>query len=365
MKIASVETFVGGQVGLTRVRTDAGDEGWGQVSTFNPDISAEVLHRQVARHAIGAEVAGAEDIGTLVESVVEREYKFFGTYLCRALTGLDTALWDLVGKAEGKSVAELAGGSPRPIAAYGSSMRRDIAPGDEAERMRRLAGERGYRAFKVRIGSVMGHDRDQRPGRTEELVPAVRRAVGRDVTILADGNGCYSSARAIEVGRLLESEGYGHFEEPCPYWELEETARVADALDIDVAGGEQDYSMPQWRRIIAMRAVDVVQPDVCYVGGFARALEVARTARDAGLACTPQSANLSLVTVFTMHLLAAAPNAGPFMEFSIEPTRWAEGIYTPALVVKDGEVPFPEGPGWGVTVNDDWLARAERRASEG
>jgi L-alanine-DL-glutamate epimerase-like enolase superfamily enzyme len=136
---------------------------------------------------------------------------------------------------------------------------------------------------------------------------------------------------------------------------------------VDVAGGEQDCLLPQWRRMIALRAVDVVQPDICYLGGLTRTLEVVRMAGEAGLRCAPHSANLSLVTVFTLHLMGAIDNAGPYVEFSIEPSAdypWLEGLFTPPLVVSDGTVLVPDAPGWGVEVLPDSLVRAERRVSD-
>jgi L-alanine-DL-glutamate epimerase-like enolase superfamily enzyme len=363
VKIASVETFGDEWVALVRVRSDEGAEGWGQVAPYNADITAEVLHRQIAPHALGAD---ALDIEGLVGRIPELEHKFPGSYLCRALAGLDTALWDLRGKIAGKSVAELLGGTRRRLPVYGSSMRRDIAPQEEAERLARLRDEHGYRAFKFRIGKECGHDEDEWTGRTESIVPAVRRAVGDDVSLLADANSCYTPGKAIEVGRLLEAHDVFHFEEPCPYWELEWTAEVTAALALDVAGGEQDCLLPQWRRIVDLRAVDVVQPDVCYVGGLTRALAVAELARGAGLTCTPHSANLSLVTVFTLHLVSALDNAGPYVEFSIEGNDyypWQDGLYRPALEVRDGAVDLPDGPGWGVEVDPRWLAGSTRRLS--
>jgi L-alanine-DL-glutamate epimerase-like enolase superfamily enzyme len=361
MKIESIETFTRGHLSVVRVRTDDGSEGWGQISPYNADISATVLHRQIAPHALGADAA---DIDGLVDRCIEAEYKFPGTYVCRALTGLDTALWDLKGNLEGKSVCELLGGQPRPFLVYGSSMRRDITPQDEADRLVRLIEAYGFRAFKVRIGKVCGHDRDQWPGRTESLIPVVRQGIGDEVALLVDANSCYTPAKAIEVGQMLEEHGVCHFEEPCPYWEIEWTAEVTEALDVLVAGGEQDFSLTQWRRIVDMRAVDIVQPDICYIGGLTRALRVADMAARAGMSCVPHSANLSMVTVFTLHMMGAIPNAGPYVEFSIEPSPWAEGLYSPPLEVRDGEVKIPDGPGWGVEVAASWLAAAERRISE-
>lgn len=174
----------------------------------------------------------------------------------------------------------------------------------------------------------------------------------------------YTPPRAIEVGRILEAHHYGHFEEPCPYPELEWTAEVAAALSIPVAGGEQDTDLAQFRRMIRMDAVDIVQPDICYIGGVTRARQVAVMAAERGKPCTPHAANRSLVTVFTMHLLAALPNAGPFMEFSIEPAAWADALFEPRLEAVDGCVPFPDlGPGWGVRVRPEWLEAAERQES--
>jgi L-alanine-DL-glutamate epimerase-like enolase superfamily enzyme len=243
-------------------------------------------------------------------------------------------------------------------------MSRSITPQDEADRLQKLMDSHGYTAFKIRVGSVCGHDQDQWPGRTEELVPTVRKAIGEDAALLVDGNSCYTPERAIEVGRMLEDNNIGHFEEPCPYWELEWTAEVAAALDVPVAGGEQDNDLAQWRRMINMDAVDIVQPDVCYMGGITRSLRVAQMAEEKGKLCVPHSANRSLVTVFTLHLLGAIPNAGPHFEFSIEPPGWTAELLTEPLEAIDGHVQIPEGPGWGVEVNPAWLEKTHRAVSE-
>jgi len=363
--IRRIETFSNEFVSLVRVSTDSGDSGWGQVAPYNADITARVLHRQVAPHALGKD---ALEIDGLAEMITEREHKFPGSYLRRAIGGLDTALWDLRGKREEKSVCELLGGEPRPFPVYGSSMRRDITPEDEAVRLARLRDGHGYTAFKFRVGRECGHDQDEWRGRTEAIVPAVRAALGDDVRLLVDANSCYTPAKAIEVGRMLEDHGVVHFEEPCPYWELEWTAEVSRALDLDVTGGEQDCDLSTWRRMIDLRAVDVVQPDVCYLGGISRALRVAEMAGAAGLPVTPHSANLSLVTVFTLHLMGALDNAGPYVEFSIEPDEgyypWQAGIYDPVLVARDGKVAIPDGPGWGVEIRQDWLDGSAYEVSE-
>jgi len=360
MKIASVETFLCDGLCVVRVRTDDGAEGYGQAAPYHSDITTEVLHRQAAHHALGADPM---DPAALGERIIEGEYKFPGSYVCRAVCGIETALWDLRGRLEKKSVCELLGGKPRRVKVYASSMRRDIKPADEARRLADLRSKFGFGAFKIKIGKTCGHDADEWPGRTEELIATVRRTLGPDAVILADANSCYTPARAIEVGRMLEDQGCGHFEEPCPYWEYEWTAEVAKALTIPVAGGEQDCFMHGWRRMIAMHAVDIAQPDVCYLGGISRTIAVARLAQAAGIPVVPHSANPSMVSIFTLHVLGAIPNAGPHMEFGIEPTTW-DTLYQPMMVVRDGTVAIPDGPGWGVTIDPKWLEQAERRVTK-
>ena len=172
MKIQKIETFCTREVGLTRVTADDGAEGWGQVSTYHADISATVLHRQVAPWALGQDISSLDGLGDLLDRISEKEHKFPGSHLCRALGGLDTAIWDLHGKLEGKSVCELLGGTPRPLRVYASSMSRDITPEAEAERfstaarpprVRRLQVPRG-RGMRPRAGPVAGPLRGDRAG---------------------------------------------------------------------------------------------------------------------------------------------------------------------------------------------------------
>lgn len=365
MKIAKLETFANEAVAFVRVTSDTGDIGWGQVSTYHSDITAQVFHRQVAPYALGQD---AVDFDDLLDIITEREHKFPGSYLRRAMAGLDTALWDLRGRVEGKPVAVLLGGEAGPIRAYASSMKRDITPEDEAARFMKLRDDHGFTAFKWRVGAECGRDKDEWPGRTEAVVPTVARALGDGIDKLVDGNSCYSPAKAIEVGHLLEAEGVGHFEEPCPYWELEQTKQVTDALSIDVTGGEQDCDLPTWRRMIEIRAVDIVQPDIMYVGGINRALRVARMAAAAGLPCTPHCANLSLVTLCTMHFLKAIPNAGKYLEFSIEGADyypWQQDLFLgEPYRIEDGHAMVTDAPGWGIEINPAWLEKSSYRVSE-
>lgn len=364
-RITSLETFSTPLVGFVRVTTEDGLQGWGQVATYNSDITTQVFHRQIAPWAIGRGVDALEEI---VAEIPEREHKYPGTYLMRAMAGLDTAIWDWRGKSTNKPVAELLGGTAGEIRAYASSMRRDITPEAEAERMVKLRDLHGFDAFKVRVGAECGHDIDEWPGRTETIIPTIRRALGPDAALLVDGNSGFSPTRAIEVGRILEHEGYEHFEEPCRYWKFEETAEVSRSLKVDVAGGEQDWDIENWRRMIDMRAVDIIQPDILYLGGIHRSMQVAQMGAQANLPCTPHAANLSLVTLFTMHLMRALSLPGRYLEFSIEGADyypWQNDLFVHSpYEISNGHARVTDAPGWGVEIAPEWLSKSTYQISE-
>ncbi|HCA91081.1 MAG TPA: mandelate racemase, partial [Alphaproteobacteria bacterium] len=355
-----IESFVTPDVGFVRVTSDDGRIGWGQVSTYHADITAQVLHRQVAPWILGRAIDADDPVSDFLDMAVlvhEREHKFPGSYVRRALAGVDTALWDLLGRMAGKPVTSLIGGAPGRLRAYASSMKRDITPADEADRMCRLRDDQGFDAFKFRVGAECGRGKDEWPGRTEDIVETVPRALGDGVVKMVDANSCFGVERAIEVGHMLEANGITHYEEPCPYWQPDLTRQVTHALDIDVTGGEQDCDMRHWQDMIDRHVVDVLQPDVMYMGGLTPTLELARVIAGGGpdgvvYPCTPHAANLSLVTICTMHLLKAIPNAGPYLELAIEGADyypWTEGLFLgDPFAVDDGHVTVSEAPGWGV-----------------
>ena len=321
----------------------------------------------MAPWVLGSSVSSPKELDDLMDIITEREHKFPGSYLRRAMAGLDTAIWDWFGRKEGRPVASLLGGSAGSIRTYASSMKRDITALEEANRMCDLRDRYGFDAFKVRAGAEVGRNQDEWPGRTEEIIKTMSHFFGDSASLLIDANSCYLPERAIEIGLILQDHGFCHFEEPCPYWELEQTKYVKDQLDLDVTGGEQDCDLPTWRRMIDMRAVDIVQPDILYLGGISRTLRVARMAAAAGIPVTPHCANLSMVTLFTMHLLRAIPNAGKYLEFSIEGSDyypWQEGLFIDCPYKIDGGfATVSDVPGWGAEPNPVWLESAHYKRS--
>jgi len=163
MTLAKIETFATDYVCFVRATAEDGSFGWGQTAPYCADITAQVLHRQVAPHVLGLSCL---DIDAMLDLVRDRQHKFPGSYVRRAMAGLDTALWDMRGRQAEQPVCALIGGTPGPVRAYGSSMKRDITPADEARRLADLRDTKGFDAFKFRIGAEVGRGRDEWPGRT-------------------------------------------------------------------------------------------------------------------------------------------------------------------------------------------------------
>jgi len=365
MKITKLESFTKPFVSFVKTTLEDGSEGYGQMSTYHADITAQIFHKQVAPWVLGKSWLDFNDLANLV---LEKEHKFPGSYLLRAIAGLDTSLWDLKGKLKGKPVTALIGGNAGDLKVYGSSMKRDITAVDEADRFKRLFYEKGIDAFKFRIGAECGRGLDEWEGRTEEIVKTINKSLDNSVKKLVDANSCFSSAQAIEIGKLLEDNNVSHFEEPCPYWEPEQTKEVTNTLSIDVTGGEQDCDLRIWRNMVERKIVNIFQPDVMYLGGLTRTLQVAKIIEKGGFICTPHAANLSLVTICTMHLLKAIPNAGPYLELSIEGEDyypWQQDLFLDnPFAIENGCVTVSEKPGWGVNINPDWINSAEYQVSE-
>lgn len=359
--IQRIETLRRGQILAVQVHTDDGLVGLGQTAPYQVELTEHVLHTMVAPCFLGRD---PWDVEALVELCLRQHYKFLGGFLQRAVGGVDTALWDVLGKATEKPVHQLIGGTYRTrVPMYASSMLRSVTPEEEADRLEQQIEQYGFTAAKIRVGAEMARDRDQWPGRTEAIIPHLRARLGDEIGLSADANGGFTAGRAIRIGRMLEDHGYFHFEEPCPYPQIEQTGAVARALDIPVSGGEQDTSLDQIHRIITGGHVDIIQPDIGYLGGLSRARQVAIMADAAGIPCTPHCANHSLLQVFTLHLAAAMPACAHPQEWSAESPEWVHSVYAPALQVTDGMVTVPTSPGWGVELTEEFLATAGRRAS--
>ncbi len=196
-------------------------------------------------------------------------------------------------------------------------------------------------------------------GRTETMIPLVRKTFGDDMVLYADSNGFYSVDEAIRVGKLLEEYKFQFFEEPVPFDWYEETKQVADNLTIPVAGGEQEYSLHGFRWLIANDGLQIVQPDTFYFGGMIRSMRVALMADAMGKNCTPHMSGGDLGFLYMMHFVSALPNALHFHEFKGFKTDTVFECKTSPLKSEDGLVKVPTGPGLGVDIDPEFIAKHE------
>jgi L-alanine-DL-glutamate epimerase-like enolase superfamily enzyme len=357
VKIASVELLKNG--GRHFVRTTSSDGAVGiSLATERIGYLYPILQQLVMPYFKGKD---AREIESLVDGVYvhNSNYKMAGLALWCCVGWVEFSIFDLLGQVAKKSVGDLLGGVIRKeIPVYMSSMRRDTTPEEEVAWVGKRMEETGATACKLKIGGRMSRNADASPGRTDRLIPLARKTFGDAAAIHVDANGSYDAAHAIEVGKVLEANNVFFYEEPCPFEELEETKRVADALTMPVAGGEQDASLPRFRWMIKNRVVDVVQPDLHYNGGFVRTTRVARMAAAAGMPITPHGPKVGAECAWLIHFASAMPNMGKFQEYNAAP-RKTETWYEPSFEVRNGAIKVPPGPGLGITFDPAMLSKAE------
>jgi L-alanine-DL-glutamate epimerase-like enolase superfamily enzyme len=272
---------------------------------------------------------------------------------------VEQSLFDLLGRTARKPAGELMGGVLRKeIPVYLSGSGRDTTAEEEVDVYVRGVAETGAKAVKFKIGGRMSANRDTYPGRTDKILELAARQLAGKVTLMADANGSYSAAKAIEIGKRLQDMKYLWFEEPCPWEQKSETKKVADALEMKVAFGEQDSSLWLFQWMIENKVMDVVQPDLNYNGGFIRAARVARMARQANLWICPHNTQTGAASVNILQFAATTPNIGPWMEYVSRAAAKKESWYTPNFEIRNGVIPVPTGHGMGVEFDPDFLKKA-------
>jgi L-alanine-DL-glutamate epimerase-like enolase superfamily enzyme len=356
--IASMELLRIEREFLVRVRSTDGAEGLAIPNSARLIDTYPIFLNHVAPFFVGQD---ARRLELLLWELYRyhSNYKLQGLAFWVCLAAAEFAIFDLLGKLAGKSIGELLGGVlRRDIPVYRASGVRGNRPEEEVKYLQRLVTETGAGAVKFRVGGRMSKNEDSLPGRTETLIPLVRKTLGDDVALYADSNSSYDARHAIRIGRLMQEHDYGFFEEPCRFDHLEETKEVADALAMPVAGGEQEFSMRRFRWTIRHRAVDVVQPDLHYYGGFIRSMRVARMAHAAGLACTPHMSGSGLGYLDMAHFVSAIPNPAPHHEFKGN-TDLPVSSATSSLRCEAGILRVPAGPGFGIEVDPAFVRRAK------
>ncbi len=354
VKIASVELLKAGSNYFVRTTSTDGVAGicrTKQMTEFVP-----IFKNLVAPALIGRD---ARDIEAIVDEIFTKNYKLAGiAFWCPVAYAEQSAL-DLLGRVSKKRLADLLGGALREeIPVYLSGSIRETTAEQEVDIYVRGVAETGTKAVKFKIGGRMSRNVDAYPGRTETMLRLARKRLGDAVIINADANGSYNAAKAIEVGKLMQDLGCNFYEEPCPFEELSETREVADALKIPIAIGEQDASLWRFKWIVENNVADIVQPDINYVGGFCRALRVARIARKKNMTIVPHNTQTGSTAVNLLHFAAAVPNIGTHMEFVHRGDEKPESWSSPQFNIKNGKIPVPKGPGLGVDFDPQYLAKA-------
>jgi L-alanine-DL-glutamate epimerase-like enolase superfamily enzyme len=263
----------------------------------------------------------------------------------------------MLGKIAKKSVGRLLGEKINDhVSIYVASGRRNTTPEEEVALIEERVAQTQARAIKFKVGGRMSKNADSMEGRSEGLIYLARKHFGDDIAIHADGNGSYDPPKAIQIGKMLEEINAYFYEEPCPLDYLEETKEVADALDIPLAFGEQETSMRRFRWLIENNAVEVLQPDIQYNGGFIRTTRVARMAAKAGIDITPHISD-GISYLYVLHLASYTPNIGEFQEHK-EGFHETQFLFTPPLKLKNGKIEIPDRDGLGLEFDKSILQKA-------
>lgn len=341
---------------LVRVTADDGTYGIGECMTRLAPRAIAAIVEEIAPVVVGRDPWDVEVIWELMYGVMMNRGHNRGFFM-EAVSGIDVAIWDLKGKAAGRPVCQLLGGCHRKrLNVYASSLR--FRPLEVvAEETRRLI-DSGFKAIKVKIGRGRDKAREDM-----EFIRAVRKIAGDGVTLMADANCGYDFNAAMEVGKCLQDEGYAWFEEPLTPDDLVGYTKLADRLDIPVAGGEALFSKYDFNLWLREGGLDIVQPNVGRAGGFTECRRIAALAQAYHIPYAPHTGSSSQVCIAaSVQMAAALPN---FLIFEHMVSDWSRTkpnplrhylLADPVEVFEENELVVPLRPGIGARVREEVLA---------
>lgn len=326
---------------LVTLETDAGPTGEGVAFSFNPAHMAAVepMVRGLEPLAVGRDPHDVEAL----QAEAHRALNFVGLagVSIIALSTVDTACWDIVGKAAGQPLWKLFGAARTAVPAYASGGLWLSASEDELVTEAKAFLDAGFRAMKVRLG---------KPTVDEDVarVVAVRDAVGPDVALMADANQGLSVPHAIRLGRALEELDLAWFEEPVPYWDLAGHAEIAAALDTPLASGETEYLARGMRAYIEAGAADILMPDLMRMGGLTELRRAAALCASFDVPISPH-----IYTEQSLAVGGSAPNC-----IWAEHMPWLAPLYRERMELDGaGRIVLPKRPGLGFTFDPDAVDR--------
>jgi L-alanine-DL-glutamate epimerase-like enolase superfamily enzyme len=291
-------------------------------------------------------------------------FRYNGIALGLPLATIEFAILDMLGRIAQKPVGQLMGKIYNPeVAVYMATEWREKPVEESIKLIQEAVAGYDVNALKIKVGGLMFMTTDMYavgpPGRTEKIVPLVRKTFGDRMALYADSNSYYSVKEAIRVGRLLEEYKFRYFEEPVMFDHIEEIKQVADALTIPIANGEQDNSFYGFRWLLANNGIEIVQPDNYYFGGLIRSMKVARMAAAFGKTIVPHMSGGGLGYLYNIQFVSAVPNAGEHHEFKGLRTHVPFECKTSPLKVMNGKMKVPTGPGFGVEIDPAWVRQHE------
>lgn len=266
------------------------------------------------------------------------------------MSGIDMALWDIMGKSVGKPVHKLLGGSySDKVCAYASALMPETP--DEVTRLVEMHRNLGYKAIKLGWGPL-GYD----VYRDFKLIKAARAAAGNEMEIMVDIGKRYRLKSALYMAKALEQLNVYWLEEALPAEDYAGYRTLAEQSPIRIATGEEESGRLAFARLINETHVDVIQPDMSRCGGLTEAKKIATLAQDANILCIPHAFKTGILVAASIHLITAIPHA-PFLEFSVTDSAIRKEILTNPFVLKDGFVDVPVAPGLGIELNREVIAK--------
>jgi galactonate dehydratase len=359
LRITDVQVFLVGarwrQFTLVKLTTDSGLVGWGDATLgWKEDAVRALILDYARRYVVGQSPFDIEDFWFRLYQVEHNT----GPVMFSAMAGIETAMWDLVGKACGQPVYNLVGGSVRSkIKAYANGW---YSPGDDLKELTARAQEvagRGYQALKFDPFGPGGREISREELRqASRSVAAVRDAVGDDMEILLEFHGRFSPIMALEAIRALAEYSPSWCEEPVPAHNGDAMAQVVAASPVRIATGEHVYARFGFLDLLQRKAAHVIQPDLVYCGGFLETKKIAALGEAHYVSIAPHNCDGPLKTVIGIHLCANAPNFLILETFEDYDVPWRFDLTPAAPRVRDGFYEVPSGPGWGVEVDESAIA---------
>jgi L-alanine-DL-glutamate epimerase-like enolase superfamily enzyme len=266
------------------------------------------------------------------------------------MSGIDMALWDIMGKSTGKPVHKLLGGSySTKVRPYASALMPDNP--DDVKALVEKHTTEGYTAIKLGWGPL-GFDVHY----DVELVKMARKAAGDKVEIMIDIGKRYRLKEAMYAARVMEQYNIYWLEEPLPAENLEGYRRLTELSPVRIATGEEESGRRAFARLINETHIDVVQPDMSRCGGLTEAKKIAMMAADANILCIPHAFKTGVLVAASIHLIASIPHA-PFLEFSVTGSAIRKELLVKPFAQKDGFIEVPTAPGLGIELNPEVIKK--------